>query len=306
MGAWHPPIPAKKLYSKDALDLGAGIALLIWCYDGIERDGHIDIELNTLTAEFGVSYRTLKEWWAALRDGPFFHKKEDRGRRGWRVWLADDWIDWHVMGNNYPATQGRNNALEDACSSPAEGQEIALDPAQVPLKSRSSPAEGQNVALDDRVYKVDHHDQESGVVAARETRSQRPTKKARDPTPAIIRQSLADVCGLDLAVCSKENALNINVTAKRLYEAGQKAQKTPEETADTIRYVAGHFSRSDWRGKKGELPTPKQLVDVWGAAIAARKSVANSYSPPPDKPADALPPAEAMRRVLEARKQATK
>lgn len=152
MATWHPPIPTGKLYSEDALKLGSGLALLVWCYDGIQRDGHIDIELNKLPAEFGVSYRTVKDWWASLRTGPFFSKLVDRGHLGWRVWLSEDWIDWHVMKNNYP--EGQETTLG---SSPDEGQDSALDDAQSPLKVRSKSAQGQKNGFEQSAYKEDHH-----------------------------------------------------------------------------------------------------------------------------------------------------
>lgn len=85
-----------------------------------------------------------------------------------------------------------------------------------------------------------------------------------------IREALAEVCGVDLDVGSKEAIINVNRTAKRLYEAGCKHNRTPEETVEAIRYVAKWFAKNDWRGKKGDRPTPKNLTDVWGAAIAER------------------------------------
>jgi phage replication O-like protein O len=108
-------------------------------------------------------------------------------------------------------------------------------------------------------------------VAARKTRTQRPPKD--DTTPAVIRTALADVCGLDLSVCSKAQVLQVNTTAKRVHLASQKKNKTPEETAETIRYVAQWFSRNDWRGKKGNRPTLSQLMDSWGAAMEARPNL---------------------------------
>lgn len=143
---WHPPIPAERLYSPDALDLGPALAMLVWCYDNIERDGRVEIQLNKLAVEFGKSYRTIKDWWSALRAGPFFCEQIDRGKRGWVVRMSEDWVDWHVMANNYP-------------SRPNEGRNTALENGQVPVKSPSSPDEGQNIALESSAYKVLQHDQ---------------------------------------------------------------------------------------------------------------------------------------------------
>ena len=296
---WHPPIPSGMLYSDAALQLGPGLAMLAWCYDNVQRDGSIEVHLNTAASDIGRPYGTIKDWWKMLRAGPFFCEQLDRGRRGWVVRLAEDWIDWHIMTNN----QGRDVSLKEQASSPSEGRNISLEDRQVPVKSPSSLGEGRDVSLETAAYKEDHHDQESGGVASRKTRSQRPSQKARDPTPMAIRQSLADVCGLDLTVCSKAQHMQVNTVAKRLYLSGQKATKTPEETVDAIRYVAGYFSRNDWRGKKGERPTPTQLVDVWGAAIAARKPAPNGYSPPTEKLPDVLGRDEVLARLAQQGKK---
>jgi hypothetical protein len=244
---WHPPIPAKKLYSSDALQLGAGVALLLWCYDGIERDGHVDIALTKLATEFGVSYRTIKEWWSVLRDGPFFRKKEDRGRNGWRVWLADEWIDWHVMANNYPSIQGQNSAPKDS----NEGQDNAPKVAQVPLKSRSSPAEGQNGAPETPAYKEDHIDQES-------------TGVKRDSLHGEMFVAIARLCKIDLKLCTAAQRNQVAQTTKALRKAG----KTPEE----VPKIEAWWYESDWRGKKGEPPRPSQIQEVWQQATEPRNT----------------------------------
>lgn len=159
--SWHPPIPAGKLYSEPALTLGPALAMLIWCYDGIQRDGTIEVSLERAAGETGKSYRTIKDWWRALRNGPFFSEMRDCGRKGWIVRMADEWLDWHTMERNYPQLEGRKAALEGGVSRTNEGQSIALEDAQAPLKARSRPGEGRKAALEGSAYKVLHADQES-------------------------------------------------------------------------------------------------------------------------------------------------
>lgn len=146
---------------------------------------------------------------------------------------------------------------------------------------------------------------EESAVRKKRTR----TAPKEEPTPAIIRTTLADVCGYDMEVCSKEKKLQVNTTAKRLFENGEKAGKGAEEIAATIRYVFDYFNRNDWRGKKGDRPTPKDLVDIWGAAIAARNGHAPGYQVPPTVAAARQPqqpstPAPSLREKLEARQKA--
>jgi len=157
MAKWVPPIPAEQLYSPPAMKLGAGLALLIWCYDGIERDGTVKINLMAAASDLGTPYRTIKDWWRLLRAGPFFAHVKDCGKAGFAATFDHDWIEWRVMATNYPTHDG-------------EGQISALDdapePVQGPVKGASRPGEGQISALDGRMYKVLHDDQESRGGAA--------------------------------------------------------------------------------------------------------------------------------------------
>ena len=199
---WHPPIPAGKLYSPPALQLGPGLALLIWCYDGIQRDGSIEVRLDKAAADLNTSYRTIRNWWLLLRDGPFFCEQIDRGRRGWVVRMAEEWIDWRVMGNNYPR-QRPDPALERTRSTPGEGQDLALDDDERPVNARSTPGEGQDLALHHNVYKEDHLDQKSdlsnGGGNMTRARASEPTSRPPPPLaradqelPRNIAQSAAD------------------------------------------------------------------------------------------------------------------
>jgi hypothetical protein len=146
MATWHPPIPAERLYSPAALDLGPALAMLIWCYDNINRDGTIEVQLPQVTTDIGKPYGTIKDWWRMLRMGPFFCEQIDRGRRGWVVRMSEDWIDWHVMANNYPSKLD-------------ESRDVSLENGQVPVKAASKPSESRDVSLETSAYKVLHHDQ---------------------------------------------------------------------------------------------------------------------------------------------------
>jgi hypothetical protein len=109
----------------------------------------------------------------------------------------------------------------------------------------------------------------------------RPPSEKKEPTPPVVREALADVCKVDMAIGTKEQKLQVNTVARDLFDQGQKAGKSAEHVADTIRYVAGWFARHDWRGKKGETPTPAHIREVWRQAIEARdKSATNGTRPP--------------------------
>lgn len=155
---WHPPIPAGRLYSSDALDLGPALAMLIWCYDNVNRDGTIEVQLPQVTTDIGKPYGTIKDWWRMLRLGPFFCEQIDRGKRGWVVRMAEDWIDWHVMANNYP-------------SKSSESRDINLEDVESSVKAASKRRQSRNVNLEETAYKEIQHDQNPTSSSQLETSS---------------------------------------------------------------------------------------------------------------------------------------
>jgi hypothetical protein len=146
MGQWHPPIPAGKLYSEDALRLGPGIALLAWCYDNVGRDGTIEVHLEEVAVTIGKPYGTIRGWWRLLREGPFFRKQTDKGKQGWIVWLADDWLDWRVMKNNYPDTV---NAEMSALS---KRRDVSAENGEHTVNAPSKFGERRDFSAEKNVY----------------------------------------------------------------------------------------------------------------------------------------------------------
>ena len=174
---WQPPIPANALYSRPALGLGAGLALLAWCYDAVQRDGTFKIILTEAAEDMDVEYRTIKRWWAALRAGPFFSHIKDRGRLGYEVRFSDEWIDWRILKARQPKDfQGTKKVLEDA--------------PQVPLKSHSSPEMGIKMSPEQTVYKEDHHDQKTESHGGSEDQDR--TRRTHPPAVAALFEIFPD------------------------------------------------------------------------------------------------------------------
>lgn len=103
MATWHPPIPSgiathPAIFS---LKYKTAIVLLLYCYDGVGRDGRLTINLKEAALEIQEPYETVRRWWRELRNGPFFCEQIDRGRIGWNVKFAEEWIDWHILSNNF-------------------------------------------------------------------------------------------------------------------------------------------------------------------------------------------------------------
>lgn len=151
---WHPPIPASKLYSEPALKLGPALALLVWCYDRINRDGTIEIKLESAATDIGKPYGTIRDWWRMLREGPFFSELTDKGRRGWAVRMDRDWIDWHVMGNNYP--------VNAEMSAPSQRRNVSANGFESSVTVASTRRDSRDVSDEGSAYKVLQDDQNPG------------------------------------------------------------------------------------------------------------------------------------------------
>ncbi len=116
-------------------------------------------------------------------------------------------------------------------------------------------------------------------VSANASAPRTPRKKSekqppKETTPIGIIKALATACQIDRDLASKETHIILANAAERLYKAGKGKEQTDEQIAETIRYVGGYFMKNDWRGKKGEPPTPGQLLDIWKRAIDARQTAA--------------------------------
>jgi len=67
---------------------------------------------------------------------------------------------------------------------------------------------------------------------------------------------LARVCLIDLAMATKTQKDQLGQSAKMF--------KAAEETPDRIANFGKWWNENDWRGKKGQPPTPAQVREKWG------------------------------------------
>lgn len=239
MATWHPPIPAGRLYSSEALDLGPALAMLVWCYDQIDRDGRIEVQLSAVATDIGKPYGTIKDWWRMLRAGPFFCEQIDRGKRGWVVRMSEDWIDWHVMKNNYP-------------SKSSEGRNVNPEENEVPVKAPSKSGEGRNINLKETAYKEDHHDQ----------KPDRTLRAKRAPPTGDHQRLLAayqEALGYKIPNGGKEGP-----AAKKILAAGY----TVEQTIGVYQQLKTGF----WADKHLSL---HKVYEELGAVLSAPKGYRN-------------------------------
>lgn len=271
MGKWVPPVPAEKLYGRDALALGSGLVMLLWCYDGVERDGSVKVDLMAVAAELETPYRTIKDWWKALRNGPFFASVKDRGKLGYVATFNRDWIEWRVMATNYPTmetSEGQNIALEPPLNEP----EQVSNPVQGPVKAPSRTDEGQNIAPD--LYIGTPVSQGSNDLVAPDGATPAPSEKkpTEPPTPASIRTLIADLCSIDLdgKTASRGQVTSLNTEAKKIWVSAKNAGKSEADCLEAIRYVAGWIKRTVYPYSNGQPLTPSAIRERWRAAIDAK------------------------------------
>lgn len=77
---------------------------------------------------------------------------------------------------------------------------------------------------------------------------------------------LAEVCRLNLQTIAVGARKNLDAAAKRLLAAGT----TPAQ----VKVSEASWYRQDWRGKKGQAPTPSQIMERIGADMLPRSSSA--------------------------------
>lgn len=263
MASWQPPIPAGALYSKAARNLGPALPLLAYCYDKVRRDGTFKLSLKEVAGDMDEAYPTVKRWWQLLADGPFFKSIENHGRNGLLVTFKDVWLDWRIL-----STRTENTFGTEAGSEMISNNEDKVNRGVIGIINGSQS--GSEMIPDDQCIKVLITTDQAGVerddAKAPRTPKNRPNKP---PTPIPIREALADVCRIG-NISTREQQLQVNQSAAQIWKEQQKAGATPDSVADDIRYVAAHFAREDWRGKKGEAPTPARIREHWGTAMRER------------------------------------
>lgn len=264
MPTWQPPIPYGALYSRPARDLGPAVALLAWCYDNVRRDGWCELSLKDAAGAMDEPYYTVVKWWQKLRISPFLVEIVDRGKEGFRVRFGDEWIDWRILSTRgTPTTQVPQLPVLTIENTQEVTEQLPSKTLEILLNDSSNTDELSEQAIEQTVYK---EDQESRDKKGRPSRKRAVAPRDRD----VIFESLAEVCRVDWQVCTKEQRDQLNQSVGILRRAGGKAGKGDDDIAATVRYVAEWFSKNDWRGKKGETPTPAAIREVWGAAIADR------------------------------------
>ena len=104
-------------------------------------------------------------------------------------------------------------------------------------------------------------EKDSAAIAATppEPPAKPPPKEPKPLTPAQeMFTAVAELCQIDLVLVTKKDRGILNTVSKRLRET----EKTPAHLAQFARY----WYAADWRGQKGQAPTPHDIPTNWGRA----------------------------------------
>jgi hypothetical protein len=157
---------------------------------------------------------------------------------------------------------------------------------------------------------ADIHSNDSSLPKGKGERAKRVSpspEKKKETTPIAIIQVLADVCVMDRSTLTKQDHIILAEAAGALYQAGKRHEQTDEQIADAIRWFGKWFKTGDFRGQKGEAPTPALVRRLWKQAHEARKTNGHSSTPltatKPKIAPDAQPSKDSAKRMLELLQQ---
>ncbi len=293
---WHPPIPTGLATDTAVRELKYKMALhlLLYCYDDVRRDGTVKISLKEVARELQEPYETVRRWWRSLLDGPFFAKQRDCGRNGWEVQFAPDWIDWHVMSNNYQRSPMNGEAKPETPST--ETERSPMNEQKLNITASFNP-ERSPVNVEKPAYKVLHDDHESGGGG----------NNFKGSSPPPFFEKLAEVCKIDLKLAPANQRSQLGEAAAKLSSAGATVEQLDA-------FSVWWWSDSNWRTRKAnknrlkpEAPRPREVQEEWGNAVlpAANGHKPNGrgppgHAPPWKPPDDALSGADLQEAIAAA------
>jgi len=124
---------------------------------------------------------------------------------------------------------------DEVPSSPGELGTVGSSPGESPTPRGSSPGE----------TKKNQEENKNHII------------KSESPDGRAWFLSLAALCDIDLAIATKRQKQQLGQSSKLLKD---KAGATPEQ----IEAFGSWWYADDWRGQKGQPPTPAQVREVWG------------------------------------------
>lgn len=271
---WHPPIPSEAVYSEEVAQLGSGLRLLWYLYNGVQRDGTVKFSPSRASDALDTPYETVRNWWQLLKPMGIVTIKEDHGKQGYLLKFHDDWLDWHVMEANYkrPASTVGQRSNETA------------EPVERSVNGFSIDFERSNETDEPSAYKVLHDSQESSPYAVSKNGKHTPDRQ-------MVMMLMAK--GIQSQKVANE------IASKNLDYV------TVEQSIDNqLASGAGIGAIVKWlQDNPPEPGSPYPRAPIRPRNPTERVAQTVGIARPPPAPADAVPARESAKRMLALRDQ---
>lgn len=268
MARWQPPIPSGALWSPDALKLGSALALLGFVYDLVQVDGTFRINLHEVAGAMAddagnaVPYPTIKRWWAALRDGPFFASVKDEGRRGLYVRMSEEWIDRRILDKRVQET-GSKTIPNDDTPTPVSVSEMIPNTENEPETGRNRDRNGTETGSYLIAPYIGTHDDQVDM-----TRS-----GAQAPKPASKKRALKEPKATQEELADTPMAIYRNVTNVRSPNQAQRELiETTVTDTDAWRTVCEQFAVKGWN-----VRNVANLLDAYQKRVKEKARLNGTY-----------------------------
>lgn len=274
MTAWQPPIPKGALV--EARALGAGLALLGYCYDIVKaEDGLIEINLHELYPLLDTSYASIRRWWGMMQELGIIGRVEERGRKGVRAYFNPEWIDRRQMKTRSETSSSMSTFQETSSPVSANTRETRSE--------TSSP-----VSANGSAYKVLMDSDQAGGGKDQDGTAHSP------PHPAVLayRQAFPHI-----RLTQKQEAIISALVGERVEHLECWREVVQDYELSTIwRPENIGNMRSRFEKKLKEKSTPRN-----GQRPAEERPPLPQVKP--STPRNANTPTESARKILELRKQ---
>jgi hypothetical protein len=265
---WHPPIPSEAVYRPEVAELGAGLRLLWYLYNGVRRDGTVEFSIKRAADALNAPYETIRTWWQVLKKTDIVSTEADLGKKGFILKFDDEWLDWHVLERNYDTPVNGSSTKFERATQPVEK-------LQASVNGSSTVLQRANDNVEHPAYKVLMSDQESECVSVENTREST-ARESRTPALEELAKTIADVCRINPKLARKKQRDGLNEVYARLKAIGA--------AADDVRAREVWWYENDWRAKKESRPPRwEELLEIWDMVKpipSNHKQARNGTGPP--------------------------
>ena len=237
-----------------------------------KENGFVSIanDLHEALISQDIPAQPLRVFLAILRKTYGFNKKSDKLSHGQiakmcnlprrRVVWCMQWLKDHKMIIEYqPGGHGKGNAAVIGPQKDYDQWVFSATDDTKPDKKISAMGDTIYSATDDTIQSMnsamgDTHKRHV-LKDKKDSGAKKAPAKKKQTCPADWMTALYDVCAVDVALVSPSMRNRISAAGKALIGVGAALR-------DVERFKTRWYA-NDWRGQKGEPPTPEQIRDNW-------------------------------------------